>query len=66
MEFLKFQVLSTSINAIVTFMCYSGYNHKDSLIMNYSFIYRGLFKSAFFRTYRTEEKKEVKLKGETF
>ena len=65
MEFLKFKDLPAGINAIVAIMCYTGYNQEDSLIMNQSSIERGLFRSAFFRTYYTEEKREAKLKFET-
>jgi DNA-directed RNA polymerase II subunit RPB2 len=66
MEFLKFKDLPAGINAIVAIMCYTGYNQEDSLIMNQSSIDRGLFRSAFFRTYHTEEKRVAKLKKETF
>ena len=64
MEFLKFKDLPAGINAIVAIMCYTGYNQEDSLIMNQSSIERGLFRSAFFRTYFTEEKREAKLRFE--
>ena len=66
MEFLKFKDLPAGINAIVAIMCYTGYNQEDSVIMNQSSIDRGLFRSAFFRTYHSEEKREAKLKRETF
>ncbi|EGR32674.1 RNA polymerase ii second largest subunit, putative [Ichthyophthirius multifiliis] len=46
------------INAIVAIACFTGYNQEDSIIMNQSSIDRGLFRSAFFRTYKTQEKKE--------
>ena len=65
MEFLKFRDLPAGINAIVAIMCYTGYNQEDSLIMNQSSIDRGLFRSAFFRTYFTEEKREARLRFET-
>ena len=48
MEFLKFKDLPAGINAIVSIMCYTGYNQEDSLIMNQSSIERGFFRSAFF------------------
>ena len=66
MEFLKFKDLPAGINAIVAIMCYTGYNQEDSVIMNQSSIDRGLFRSVFFRTYHSEEKREAKLKRETF
>ena len=65
MEFLKFKDLPAGINAIVAIMCYTGYNQEDSVIMNQSSIDRGFFRSAFFRTYYTEEKREARLKHET-
>ena len=54
MEFLKFKELPAGTNAIVAIMCYTGYNQEDSIIMNQSSIDRGLFRSAFFRTYKSE------------
>ena len=66
MEFLKFKDLPAGINAIVAIMCYTGYNQEDSIIMNQSSIDRGLFRSAFFRTYNSEQRKEAKLKDEQF
>ena len=65
MEYLKFKDLPAGINAIVAIMCYTGYNQEDSLIMNQSSIDRGLFRTAFFRTYIAEEKREARLKYET-
>ena len=66
MEFLKFKDLPAGINAIVAIMCYTGYNQEDSVIMNQSSIDRGLFRSAFFRTYTSEQRVEAKLKHENF
>ena len=66
MEFLKFKALPAGINAIVAIMCYTGYNQEDSVIMNQSSIDRGLFRSAFFRTYTSEQRIESKLKNEQF
>ena len=64
MEYLKFKDLPAGINAIVAIMCYTGYNQEDSLIMNQSSIDRGLFRTAFFRTYMTEERHEARLRQE--
>jgi DNA-directed RNA polymerase II subunit RPB2 len=66
MEFLKFKDLPAGINAIVAIMCYTGYNQEDSVIMNQSSIDRGLFRSAFFRTYTSEQVVKSKLKHEQF
>ena len=66
MEFLKFKDLPAGINAIVAIMCYTGYNQEDSVIMNQSSIDRGLFRSAFFRTYNSEQTVVAQLKQERF
>ena len=66
MKYLKFKDLPAGINAIVAIMCYTGYNQEDSIIMNQSSIERGLFRSAFFRTYQSQEKKEAKIREEIF
>jgi len=42
-------------NPIVAMACFTGYNQEDSIIVNQSAIERGLFRSAFYRTYKTEE-----------
>ena len=49
--------LPSGQNLIVAIETYTGYNQEDSLIMNQSSIDRGLFISAFYRTYKDEEKK---------
>lgn len=51
MELLHFKELPAGCNAIAAIACYTGYNQEDSIIMNQSSIDRGLFRSAFFRTY---------------
>jgi len=66
MEFLKFKDLPAGINAIVAIMCYTGYNQEDSVIMNQGSIDRGLFRSAFFRTYISEQRYEAKTRDERF
>ncbi|KAF9537498.1 beta and beta-prime subunits of DNA dependent RNA-polymerase [Agrocybe pediades] len=57
MEYLKFRELPAGQNAIVTILCYSGYNQEDSVIMNQSSIDRGLYRSIYYRSYMDLEKK---------
>jgi DNA-directed RNA polymerase II subunit RPB2 len=57
MEYMKCNQLPTGINVIVAIATYGGYNQEDSIIVNQGSIDRGLFNSTFFRTYKTEEKK---------
>ena len=42
-------------NPIVAMACFTGYNQEDSIILNQSAIERGLYRSAFYRTYKAEE-----------
>ena len=49
--------LPNGMNVIVAIATYSGYNQEDSIIVNQAAIDRGLFNSTFYRTYKTEEKK---------
>jgi DNA-directed RNA polymerase II subunit RPB2 len=51
MDFLHFKELPAGCNAVVAIACYTGYNQEDSIICNQSSVDRGLFRSAFFRTY---------------
>ena len=57
MDYLHFKELPAGNNAIVAIACYTGYNQEDSVIMNQSSIDRGLFRSASYRTYISQEKK---------
>ena len=66
MKFLNFNEIPAGINAIVAIMCYTGYNQEDSIIMNQSSIDRGFFRSAFYRTYTSQEKVEANHKKEKF
>ncbi|KDD76893.1 domain 6 of RNA polymerase Rpb2 [Helicosporidium sp. ATCC 50920] len=58
MEYLHFRELPAGINTIVAIACYSGYNQEDSTMMNQSSIDRGIFRSLFYRSYRTEERSQ--------
>ena len=40
------------INAIVAIASYTGYNQEDSIILNWSSVDRGFFRSVFWRSYR--------------
>jgi len=51
MDLLHFKELPAGCNAIVAIACYTGYNQEDSIIGNQSSIDRGMFRSAFYRTY---------------
>ncbi len=51
MEYIHFKEMPAGTMAIVAIGCYTGYNQEDSVIMNQSSIDRGLYRSAYFRTY---------------
>ena len=57
MEHIHCNDLPNGINVVVAIATYSGYNQEDSIIVNQAAIDRGLFQSTFYRTYKTEEKK---------
>ena len=42
-------------NPLVAMACFTGFNQEDSIILNQSSIERGLYRSAFYRTYKTEQ-----------
>lgn len=58
MQFLRFSELPAGINAIVAILTYTGYNQEDSIILNWSSVDRGFFRSAFWRSYRDSESKK--------
>jgi len=58
-EYLRFSELPAGINSIVAILCYTGYNQKDSIILNESAVDRGFFRSLFYHTYKTAEYKNV-------
>tara|TARA_Y100000389_G_scaffold200057_1_gene239718 strand:+ start:5 stop:1834 length:1830 start_codon:yes stop_codon:yes gene_type:complete len=57
MPYLHTTDMPSGINAIIAIATYTGYNQEDSILMNKSAIDRGLFLSAYFKTYKEEEKK---------
>ena len=57
MPYLHTTDMPSGINAIIAIVSYTGYNQEDSILMNKSAIDRGLFLSAYFKTYKEEEKK---------
>lgn len=52
-------------NIVLAIMPYKGYNMEDAVIFNKSSVERGLFRSLFFRTYQTEEKKYWGIESDT-
>ena len=66
MQFLRFSELPAGINAIVAIATYTGYNQEDSIILNWSSVDRGFFRSAFWRSYRDSESKRNYDQIETF
>jgi DNA-directed RNA polymerase II subunit RPB2 len=60
MNYLNFKSLPAGINVCIAVNCYTGYNQEDSLMLNYSSIDRGLFRSFFFRTYKESAVKSEK------
>ena len=57
MDYIHLNKMPNGMNVVVAIATYSGYNQEDSIIMNQSSIDRGLFRSVYYRTYRSEEHK---------
>jgi DNA-directed RNA polymerase II subunit RPB2 len=53
-KYINVNKLPIGCNAIVAMACFTGYNQEDSIIFNQSSIERGLFRSAFYRSYKCE------------
>jgi len=53
-KYITINELPVGCNPIVAMACFTGYNQEDSVIINQSSIERGLFRSVFYRTYKTE------------
>lgn len=54
-KYITVNKMPNGANPIAAMACFTGYNQEDSIIINQSSIDRGLFRSAFFRTYQAEE-----------
>jgi len=67
LKYLKGDELPAGQNVILAIACYGGYNQEDSVVINQSAIDRGLFSSTYYRTYKTEEKKNnINVSSEKF
>jgi DNA-directed RNA polymerase II subunit RPB2 len=66
MKYLRFAELPAGQNAIVAIACYGGYNQEDSVIMSQSAIDRGLFRSAFYRSYKDNQNNVNPMQQEEF
>lgn len=56
---LGFNDLPAGDNLVIAIACHTGYNMEDSVIVNRGAIERGVFNITFYRTYKTEEKKDM-------
>ena len=58
-EILGFNEMPAGENLIIAIAMHGGYNMEDSVIVNRGSIERGLFHSTSYRTYKTEEKRDM-------
>ena len=55
MKYITVNEMPIGCNPIVAMACFTGYNQEDSIIVNQCAIERGLYRSVFYRTYKSEE-----------
>ena len=63
---MKCDQLPCGQNVIVAFMCYTGFNQEDSVIVNKSAVDRGLLVTTMYRTYREQNTKNHSTGEEEF
>ena len=54
-RYISVNKMPIGCNPVVAMACFTGYNQEDSIIINQSAIERGMFRSVFYRTYKTQE-----------
>lgn len=53
-KYISVNEMPIGCNPIVAMACFTGYNQEDSIILNQSAIERGMFRSVFYRSYKTQ------------